>query len=216
MTLLLDDPSLLVSFRAGDRGALERVYRFYSPEVARWLAAGGVVSGEGVRSRLRLTAVELQEVHQDTFVRAFRLDARLAYDGLRPFGAWLRVVARSAAIDALRRRQRDVATWMSLDELTEDETPAHTDRSPEDHVLQDELRRRVRAFLDSLSPELRALAERRFVDGISQQDAGAGLGLSRQQIRSRERHLKHAFVAHLARTGWIAVLLMARTMFDVR
>ncbi|XXF78501.1 sigma-70 family RNA polymerase sigma factor [Myxococcaceae bacterium GXIMD 01537] len=190
MSLLAEDRRLLREFRRGDGAALARVYRAYGPHVARYLARR-FASG-GTANRALTGPLDLEAARQETFLRAFSARARQAYDGRRPFEAWLNGVARSAAVDALRAAFRAARPeWRPPECLT-----------PEEEALREETRALVRRFLASLEAPVRRFVVLRFEEGLSQERAGAALGLSRQQARTREAQVRGALRRFLAREGW--------------
>jgi RNA polymerase sigma-70 factor (ECF subfamily) len=59
----------------------------------------------------------------------------------------------------------------------------------------------VAAFVQTLDADDRRLLDVRFVDGLSQRDAAAALGTSRQRLRTIEDRLRDRFRAFLAQRG---------------
>jgi RNA polymerase sigma-70 factor (ECF subfamily) len=174
--------------------------------VARYLArAFSVRSADG---RHRLTALDLEDAHQETFVRAFADRQRSTYDGLRPFEGYLFTIARSAAIDVLRRHGKVARESVAVEDPA-DPALGVDELSPEERTLKAELQQVVRAFLATLVPEERQLAELRFAEGLSQEQAAARLSLTRSEVRTREKRVREALAAHLSRTGWPAGLVAA-------
>lgn len=202
--LLLKDRALLDAFRRGEEAALTKVYLTYTDEVARSLATRVGVRLDSGLQQARLSPLDLEAAHQETFVRAFRPAARMAYDGLRPYLPYLLRIAHSTAIDLLRS-----AGKLSREAIPLEEAPEHLHLhaqapSPEQDVLEVELREVVRHFLERLPPGDRELARLRFIDGLSQEMAAAGLALTRSEVRTRERHIRMAFERHLRQSGWLA------------
>ena len=106
--LLVEDRALLDGYRRGDPAALERIYRAYAPDLARMLrhgfsfrSGGRMCRFHGVRS-----SFDLEDRVQEVFTRVFTEQGRLSYDGLTPFAAYLRTVARNLVIDDFRRKER--------------------------------------------------------------------------------------------------------------
>ena len=60
-----------------------------------------------------------------------------------------------------------------------------------------EARDLVRAFLKSVCVETRAVAQLRFVEGLSQYHAADRLGITRGEIRVREQRLRRALAEHM-------------------
>jgi RNA polymerase sigma-70 factor (ECF subfamily) len=87
-----EDARLVERARSGDRGALRALYDLHRPSVFRL-----------ARAFAQLDAGEVDDVVQDTFVRAFAALPRLA-DPSR-FGAWLLTIGRHRALTRLERRR---------------------------------------------------------------------------------------------------------------
>src|SRR5262245_4533417 len=135
--LLTKDRALLEGFRRGDEAALTRVYREYSDPVAEFLARGAGVKVSGAAATLG--ALDVEAAHQETFVRAFRPQARAAYDALRPYLPYLLTIARSAAVDTLRSRGKIATVAVPLDLAGETVSSMPSDHaSPEEAVLNRE------------------------------------------------------------------------------
>ncbi|MCP3163255.1 RNA polymerase sigma factor [Myxococcus qinghaiensis] len=201
MSLLKEDPLLLEAFRRGEPGALTRVYRAYSGHVARFLSRTYVSRGPG--GLARVGPLDLEAAHQETFVRAFREQARHTYDGVRPYSLWLNALARQAAVDVLRAAGRIAREAVTLDDTPTAERLASNSPSPEDRALEAETRELVQRFLSGLDEATRRLADLRFVQGLSQERAGLVLGLSRQELRTRETKLRRAMTDFLVEEGWL-------------
>lgn len=202
-----EDRSVLQAFRDGDRATLTRVYRTYSPQVVRYLARRfSVRSGSSVHS-VSLGALDLDAAHQETFVRAFRPAMRQAYDGVRPYLGFLLTLARSTAVDLLRASGRIAREAVPLDDAPELAHAPTEEHGPEEQALKAEVRTLVRQFLEGLPEEARALAQLRFMEGLSQEAAAARLQLTRGEVRVRERHLRTQFTEHLRARGWLDVPL---------
>lgn len=193
-SLLVKDRRLLRAFRRGEAKALEQVYRAYAPHVARYIA--GSFATQAGRTRFA-GARDLEATHQETFLRAFSPRLRQAYDGRRPYEAFLNVVARSVALDALRSARRSARGAASVEEGEVEPL------TPEQYALQEERRVLVRRFLGAQAPGDRRIARLRFVEGLSQERVAAALGLSRQEVRTREARLRRALCCFLAAEGWL-------------
>lgn len=197
--------ALLRGFRDGEPEALREVYRLHASDVAKQLRFGFSFESRGRAHRFvgYGSAFELHDALHETFVRAFEPRARQAYDGLRPYGPYLRTIARNVVLRTFRRRE---VSFPLVDEEGEAASPLaslvdDTTASPEQAVARTQVAAVVREFLDALEPEERRLLQVRFIDGSSQRDAAEILGLGRQQIRSREAKLRKRLVQHLAQRG---------------
>jgi len=199
--MLEHDRQLLEGYRRGDRAALDVIYRRLSAPVLRALSRGFGVRVSSAVSAVQVSPLDLDAAHQETFVRVFSDSARLHYDGLKPFEPYVLAIARSAAIDVLRAQGKLHREALPLDEVADalfDPTA-----SPEAQALQAEASAVVQAFLSTLSPEDRTFATARFIDGLSQERAGALCGLSRQEARTKEAKLKARCLEHLSTKGFL-------------
>jgi RNA polymerase sigma-70 factor (ECF subfamily) len=190
MTLFLSDPKLLRGFRRGDRSALEKTYRFYGRDIERYLRA--LASRAGARELCQGSV--LSDLIQDVFIRAFGESSRASYDGVRPFGPYLRRIARNRFIDALRSRRKEVP--LSPDDLPLSE-PAHFDPM---EGYDPEVLSLLEGYLNGLPGSLRVVYEERFVNGRSQAEASAVLGMSRSKLRTREERIRRGLRKLLARS----------------
>jgi RNA polymerase sigma-70 factor (ECF subfamily) len=190
-----EEPSLLESFRRGERRALGEVYARYAPQVLEYLSR--LFPGSP------LGALDLEAALQETFVRAFRNESRQSYDGVRPYAAFLMAIARASAIDLFRSVGKVAHHSIPLDVAPEALAAPSPEQSPEEKALADEAKALVLRFLETCTDEERALAVARFVDGLSQQAAAERLGLSRGEVRHRERRFREAFTRHIFKSGWL-------------
>jgi RNA polymerase sigma-70 factor (ECF subfamily) len=184
MTIFVNDRALLERFRRGDRESLERVYWVYVAKIESILRAGGPRSDQawvpGVSS------VEIEDLVQEVFSRAFAPEARRAYDGLRPYGPYLFSIARNALADWWRRHGREVAMEINVTGVTAEFEVTDDDPGPYADPRTTEV---VDRFVRELGGDLRAVHEKRFVLGLSQRDAAAALGIGRQSLRTLEARL---------------------------
>jgi len=142
---------LMHAAQGGDAEAFELLLRDILPSVRGLVAA-----------RLR-EASEMEDVVQTVLIALFR--ARHTFENGRPFGPWLRAIARNAVIDAQRRssvrRRREVP-------LVDVAEPASAEATPErESPLAPEL---VRA-LESLPPSQREAVELIHLEQLSVAEA---------------------------------------------
>ena len=199
------EPQLIQRFRAGQRDALARVYRFYFDDVYR-LGQHGFVTGDGRRGgRLESDADRLDFV-QDVFLKAFAIEARLSYDPQRPFRPFLLRIARNLRVDLARRVGREpsagklgVCDYLQIDELIErgGAIPA-LDASL--HCRQ--LVEQTASIVAGLSPEMRDVARLRFVEELSQVEVASQLGKTRRHVRTLEGRLLQSLRKALVRAGF--------------
>ena len=196
--------AVLRGFREGERGALTAVYRMYAAVMARFLR-GGFSFQSGARHHRFVgyrSSFELHDALHETFRRAFEPRARESYDGLRPYGPYLRTIARNVVLKTFRARE---VLFPELDDgALAGAAPIGVTLdlpTPERVVHDAQLRRLVRGFLDELDAADRELITLRFSEGKSQRDVAALLGLGRQRVRGREVKLRARLLAYLRAHG---------------
>lgn len=199
--MLTDDRALLDAFRRGERAALTAVFRAYVDDVAVTLRGGVVVTADGQRTRVGvgLPEHEVEALVQETFTRAFAERARLAYDGVRPYGAWLSTIARNLLIDRERVRRRDnVAPVEDLDVMAADE---RTD--PGFRLEEQQLAAVVHGVRKQLvDPDL-SIFKLRFEERMTCRAVGDALGISEIMVRRRESKLRVTLWKALRTAGFL-------------
>jgi RNA polymerase sigma factor (sigma-70 family) len=182
-------PQFEQSFRSGDREALERIYSAYVDEVAAIIGArlGRIVGRRGV--------ADAEDLVHEVFTRAFAQSARASYAGRADYGAYLATIARNLVATWARRRRREP--------ITRDPPPCPevAARQPdcEPEWPDAETMAVVERYLVALPVDLRRVHERRYMECLSEEAASRALGLSRQQLRTRLKHLRDGLRRELAR-----------------
>jgi RNA polymerase sigma-70 factor (ECF subfamily) len=124
---------------------------------------------------------EAADVAQDTFVRAYRALPKLERD-LRP-GPWLYRIATNLCLDRLRRRK--LIRWEPWDVFSSVFHPRQVAReNPEREVVQAESHSLLRQALGRLSARHRQALFLREEQGLSCDEIGESLGISRQAAKS--------------------------------
>lgn len=196
MTVFVGDRVLLDAFRRGDRAALTTVYFHYIDELAVIVRHGFTLSATGTRVRGAGDDHAARDLLQDIFARAFAPAARLGYDGIRPYGAYLKQIARNLMID--RVRAADPATPLGDDgALDLVVAPAPPDDDP-DWAVQ---RREAVTYLGTLPAEQQQLVKLRFEDERSQDETAAALGVSRRRVRTLEARIQKGLRKALRKAG---------------
>jgi RNA polymerase sigma factor (sigma-70 family) len=200
---LEEDRALLDAYRKGDRSALAQVFRFYVEDVTRTIRAGVVVEIDGRRQRVgaRLPEHEIEVLVQETFTRAFAPKAREAYDGLRPYGAWLATIARNLVIDRGRkelREQRSFVPVADADELKSDDVA-----DPTWHLEEQQLRRIVDEMKASLGEPDKSIFMCRMEKQLSFREAANELSLSEIVVRRRDTRMRAELLERLRRHGFL-------------
>lgn len=203
MSWLPDDRDLLSRFRAGERKALEAVYRHYSPHLSALVFKGLPTQG----GRVRATGpFEVGAVVQETFARAFGERARLAYDGLTPYLSYLSAIARNHLLNE-RRVREEPAEDRSLEGAAGSQANggaalSNPPRRPDEVAEANELQNLIRGFLQGRSPRDRGIFQARFVERLTQDEAAARVGLTRIQVRRAEAHLRRDLLEVFKASGY--------------
>ena len=123
-----------------------------------------------------------EEVMLDVYMQVWRQAS--TYDEKRgaPL-AWLTTVARSRAIDRLRSGKQRQQREEPLERADNHSTPANV----EEAVEASEMRQRVRAALEELSPEQREVIELAYYGGLSHSEIAAKLGQPLGTVKTRTR-----------------------------
>jgi RNA polymerase sigma-70 factor (ECF subfamily) len=156
------DEALMRAVAAGDRRALETLYRRHAPwlvlRLSRRCADPGLV----------------EEVVQDTFVAVWRGAGR--YRGAGEVPAWIWGIGIRRLIDRLRRRQATTNRREATESLMV---------SAEDEVLVGVEHGDLGTALGRLSPELRAVVQATVLDGLTTREAATLLGIPQGTVKTR-------------------------------
>jgi RNA polymerase sigma-70 factor, ECF subfamily len=161
---------LLRAFSLGDGAAAEELYRAYAPRI---YGLGMVMLG---------APEQAEDLVQDTFVRMWRDADR--YDAARgSLDTWVLLMARSMAIDRIRRRVVEARVTAAQEDPGSALTPG-----PEGEVEILDLAERARRAMAALSPEQRAALELAYFGGRTTAEIaeieGIPLGTAKTRIRS--------------------------------
>jgi RNA polymerase sigma-70 factor, ECF subfamily len=167
--MMTDSDEVLVrSAQGGDRAAFEELIRRTSRLVfARlYLETGNTHRAE--------------DLLQETLLRAFRSLGQLA--DAKDFRRWLLKIAQNALLDDARRASRQKRATPPGSVIALQAVPGK-EASPEDQMLQEELRGQVLAILRSLPEEYRLPLTLRYIAGCDYESIQMQLGLSNGSLR---------------------------------
>jgi RNA polymerase sigma-70 factor (ECF subfamily) len=167
----------LVAARDGDEHALAAAIRTAQPELRRFL-------------RPLVDAAELEDVVQDTFVRAYRALPRFRAESSGR--TWLLVIARRAAADATRGRVRQRRLRFRAERSA---GPAVTGDPGDEHALSD--------LVGALEPERREAFVLTQLVGCPYVEAAEICGVPVGTIRSRVARAREQLLeqVHAARSA---------------
>ena len=136
----------------------------------------------GLVLRILSDPATAEEVMLDVYMQVWRQAE--SYDERRggPL-AWLTTVARSRAIDRLRSGKQRSQREEPLEHADDHWAPANI----EEEIAASEMRQRVRAALDLLSPEQREVIELAYFGGMSHSEIAAKLSQPLGTVKTRTR-----------------------------
>lgn len=167
--LLRDDAATREAFRRGERSAMAQVYTEYHPLV-QTICAHGFGGFRGFFS-----SADREDAVQQIFMAAFEERTRLAYDGLKPYGSFLRGVAQNTIRRMLEKRTRF---------QRKDAPEPQAEQGLEEQAIEAETLSIVRRFRATVvdPPEPQVL-QRYFIDGVSEEALAVELGCTRYRLR---------------------------------
>ncbi len=164
--------ALIRETAAGDQQALASLYDATSRAVY------------GLLLRILADASAAEEVLLDVYAQVWRQAGAYSAERGTPL-AWLTTIARSRAIDRLRRGRLEQQRTGPLDLMTAQ--IAAPGASVEDEVEAREKGAIVRAALDALAPEQREVIELAYYGGMSHSEIAAARGLPLGTVKTRTR-----------------------------
>lgn len=165
------DAELMERTRSGDLEALGTLFERHQPAIYSFL------------QRFLGDAPAAEDAVQEVFWRVWQ--HRATYDGRCGFTAWLYVIARHAALDEIRRRQRHATPFSGLPDGREEHLGTGELAVPgsEASIRRLSLREQVRAALLELPPEQRVCLILREYEGKSHREVAEILGCSEANAR---------------------------------
>lgn len=177
------DSALMRAFARRDQGAAKELYGRFASRV---YGLGIVMLGNDAMA---------QDLVQDTFVKLWRSADR--FDARRGrLETWVLLVARSLAIDALRRRVLDARSMERIGVERETSSEAGPDEIAETEDMAD----RARRAMASLSSGQRAALELAYFGGKTSAEVaeleGIPIGTAKTRIRTALLKLREALEEH--------------------
>jgi RNA polymerase sigma-70 factor, ECF subfamily len=169
------DLGLVMAVRAGDETAIATLYDRYSSIVY------------SVALRVLQDTAAAEDVLQDIFMQLWR-NAE-AFDASRGnMGAWLAVIARNRAIDALRRRRPE----QDIEDVVVSVEPDLASDAERSRAME-----KVRGALQSMPPAQRSALEMAYFEGLTHSEiaekTGEPLGTIKTRIRAALLSLRKVF-----------------------
>jgi RNA polymerase sigma-70 factor (ECF subfamily) len=174
---MMSDLALATAIQSGDQGAMAALYDRYSSVV--YAVALRVLQDTGAA----------EDVLQDIFMQLWRSPG--GFDANRgSMAAWLAVIARNRAIDALRRRHPE----SDIDNVVVSVNTSLAEETERSRTMD-----RVRGALRSMPPPQRSALEMAYFEGLTHceiaEKTGEPLGTIKTRIRAGLLSLRKALAA---------------------
>ncbi|MBS1856085.1 MAG: sigma-70 family RNA polymerase sigma factor [Acidobacteria bacterium] len=179
MVLANSEPDLIAACRRGERDAFRALFEAYQDKV--------------YSIALRFSGDEslAMDIAQDTFLKLF--SCLPEFRGDSAFSTWVYRLVVNACLDHKRRSWRFAPLADELIAVLR--SPANS----LDALLHSEMRERVRAAVETLSPDMRMAVVLRYTEGLSYEEIAEVMGCSAGTVASRlnrahkalERKLSH-------------------------
>jgi RNA polymerase sigma-70 factor (ECF subfamily) len=173
----LSDEDLVASMQAGDTA----LYGILVGRYDRFLHC--------MTLRVVHDEADAEDLVQEAHLRAFKNLGQFA--GRASFATWLTTIAVRGAISHVRKPSQRLARRGALTTLDESDgclaTPA---LDPEQQVLDDEVRRSLRAAIAALPPSYRAVIVLRGIQELTTEETARRLGITAQSVKMRLHRAK--------------------------
>ena len=185
----LSDPDWPLVERAaeGDARAFEQLVLAYEQRIFRTI--------------LRITKVreDAEDQTQETFIRAYR--GIRHFQGNSRFKTWLTQIAINQALMCLRKRHRDIVTFVhsyadDSDDFLLDGLPA-TGLSPEQQWAREQLAALLERKINRLPKSLRSAFVLRYVHEHTSSETARMLGISPDAVKSRALRARRSLIKTL-------------------
>lgn len=179
------DRALLERCRAGERRALDELYRRHRAAVY------------GVVARMISNDADREEVLQDVFLQVFR--SLESFRASSKLSTWIHRVAVNVTLQHIRRKGRRVRLNLreELPEQTAMSEAVAEPASPELDLVRRERGEAVRRALDALAPKKRAVLVLADFEGRSSTEIAEIVGAPALTVRTRLFYARKAFYARL-------------------
>lgn len=163
------DPGVLLRCQAGEPAALRAFVEHHQRAVFALV------------SRILGQHPEVEDLAQETFVRAIRALPGFDLDGAARLSTWLLTIATRLTIDVCRRRARE-RSWLAAEPSSAATEPGAT---PENELQRAELRRAIAAALGSLPDDQRAAFVLAEFHGFGLEEIATALQVHKGTVKTR-------------------------------
>lgn len=186
----MDDKELVLKAQKGDESAFESLVIEHQQKVYNIC--------------LRMTGNEQDayDLSQESFLKAWKGLETFQFESA--FSTWLYRLTSNACLDFLRAQKRRPTTSLTTEDDdgetvqidVEDAAP-----TPEQAVLAAEDREMLKAALDAIDDEARAIITLRVIDGLSYEQIAAVLGIKEGTVKSRLSRAREKLKKKLLQIG---------------
>ncbi|MBO18932.1 MAG: RNA polymerase subunit sigma-70 [Chloroflexi bacterium] len=155
-----------------------------------------------VAFRMLRNTEDAEDAVQEAYISAFK--ALPKFRGQSKLSTWLYRIVVNACLMKIRR---DKSRAKYIAERDFDEAIIYDWKNdPEDAAVNSELRSTLEKGLDLLSPDLRAAAVLRDIQGLSTEEAAEALGISKASLKSRLHRARVILRQHLGEYALLSQL----------
>lgn len=168
------DQDLVRRVQLGDKGAFDLLVIKYQHRIVHLV------------NRYVKDPSEAQDVAQDSFIKAYK--ALADFRGDSAFYTWLYRIAINTAKNYLlsrSRRHSDYEVEMDDAEQTENAPQLKDNETPEDHLMNDQIIKVIKAAIEKLPEEMRIAITLREFEGMSYEEIAEAMDCPIGTVRSR-------------------------------
>ncbi len=155
--------------KEGDQAAFEAIFQRYERPIYQFIY------------RMMGNAEDASDLTQECFIRAYRALPQTSDD--LNVSAWLHRIAANACLDVLRRRKR--IRWLPWEGHGQSELHLNGHlEDPEREAIRNETQALVQSVLSQMNPRHRLALILREYEGLSCEEIGEIMGLSRSAVKS--------------------------------
>lgn len=187
-----DEATWIARARSGDGAAFDALYTRYERQIYAY-----------VYRTMNGNPDDANDLTQETFLKAYRALGKTSDD--LNISAWLHRIAYNTCLDELRRRQR--IRWQPWDIMKHDRLlHGSAGENPERSTLRREAEGTVQEILNRMSPRNKQALILREYEGLSCEDIGVVMGISRSAVKSVLFRAREEFRKYSVELGFDAPL----------
>lgn len=181
----LSDSEIINKILSGSVNLFEVIMRRYNQRLFR-VQRSYISDEEAIKDTLQLTYIKAFEN-----LDSFRGDAR--------FSTWITRIAINEALKYLNRRKRYSKLQLVDEHTPMNEHTINSNRTPEDHTIQNDFRVLLEEVIDKLPPKYRSVYLMREVEDMDTQETAECLELSQSNVKVRLHRAKKMLQGEIER-----------------